>query len=149
MRKWLERLRERAKKKLAPDPRDAERELRQQFKGRRDGTRIRVRAQVLLGNSEHPYRCETVDVARNGVLLTFRDPRCREWDLAGYMQFLDEHLAEGAMLRLDGIEREVVIVRVTQGGLGGSDLPQFACRFEEPISTQELEAVVRAARARH
>lgn len=146
MRRWLRRLRKR-EEQPAPDPRDAEREFRANFQGRRTGTRIRVHADVLLGNTDRPYRCETIDVSRTGCLLAFRDPRCREWDLSGYMQFLDEHLSDGAKLRINGIERDVVVVRVTQGGLGGSDVPQFACRFDTPISAGDLAALLHATRA--
>ncbi len=131
----------------APDPLIAERRVRAMFQGRRDGARLLVCTAVLLGDAGNPYRCETIDVSRTGLLLAFRDPRCREWDLNGYMHFLEQHLGQTVTLRMGGLEREINIVRVTQGGLGGSDLPQFACRFQDPISAEDLAALLHTSRA--
>ena len=118
----------------------AELEIHSHFAGKRDGTRIDRRIEIVLRVAGDAFVAETVDISRSGVLLRmgpgFDD---RGLNLTCFALQVQCHFSDGCEAILPDHDTPIgaQIVRATRRG--GHLLVAF--RFDEPFSKKACEAL--------
>ena len=110
------------------------------FVGKRDGTRIDRRIEIVLRVDGNAFAAETDDISRSGVLLRVTSGLADKRLNLGYFALqMQRHFLDGCEAILSDhdtpIRAEVIRVTEKQGHL------LVAFRFDEPLSAKACEAL--------
>ncbi len=118
----------------------AELEIHSHFAGKRNGTRIDRRIEIVLRVAGNAFVAESVDISRSGVLLRMESGLADHGlNLPYFALQVQCHFSDGCEAMLSGhdtpIRAEVIRVTEKQGHL------LVAFRFDEPLSEKACEAL--------
>ena len=115
-------------------------EIHSHLAGRRDGTRIDRRIEIVLRIAGNAFTAETVNISRSGVLLRMKSGLADQGlNLPYFALQMQCHFSDGCEAILSGHDRpiEARVVRATERE--GHLLVAF--RFDEPLSAKACEAL--------
>jgi len=108
----------------------------------RIGCRVEVDICVEIAGESGPFRAQTVDISRTGVLLVIDDesflPASEAENMILYSERVEEEFGAGFEVRL-GTELafEAEVVRLSRRGESSDGPMHMACRYARPMSEQE------------
>ncbi len=115
-------------------------EIHSRFVGRRDGTRINRRIEIVLRIAGNAFTAETVNISRSGVLLRMKSGLADQGlNLPYFALQVQCHFADGCEAILSGHDKPIKakVVRATERE--GHLLVAF--RFDKPLSAKACEAL--------